>query len=113
MHGGLRKCQKTAKNWQQNWPKLAKNGQNWPKFAKSVTKRPITRPIEDMVPSLLQFWNPHIWGKQEMAKNGKKFCKKQLKLAKNGQKWPKTAKSVTKRPITRPTEVIAPSLLQF
>jgi hypothetical protein len=24
-----------------------------------VTKRPITRPIECMAPSLLQFWNPH------------------------------------------------------
>jgi hypothetical protein len=29
---------------------------------------PITRPIEDMTPSLLQFWNPHTLGTQEMQK---------------------------------------------
>ena len=29
---------------------------------------PITRPIEDMAPSLLQFWNPHTLGTQEMQK---------------------------------------------
>jgi hypothetical protein len=50
---------KNGKKLAKKWPKLAKNGQKWPKTAKIVTKRPITRPIEVMPPSLLQFWNPH------------------------------------------------------
>ena len=40
-------------------------------FVTNVTLKgevPITRPIEDMTPSLLQFWNPHTLGTQEMQK---------------------------------------------
>ena len=112
-HGGPRKCQKNGKKLAKKWPKMAKNGQKWPKTGEIVTKRPITRPIECMAPSLLQFWNPHTWGAQEMPKTAKNCQKNWPKFAKNCQKWPKTAKIVTKRPITRPIECMAPSLLQF
>ena len=71
------------------WQKMAKNDQKWPKTAKIVTKRPITRPIECMAPSLLQFWNPHTWGTQEMPKTAKNLAKKMPKFAKNGPKRPK------------------------
>ena len=83
-HGGPRKCQKAPTNWQKKWPKLAKNGQNWPKTAKTVTKRPLTWPIEVMAPSLLWLLNPHTWGTKEMPKKRQKWPK----LAKIGQNWP-------------------------
>ena len=73
---------KNGKKFCKKQLKLAKNGQKWPKTAKSVTKRPITRPTEDIAPSLLQFWNPHKWGIQEMPKKGKTI----------GGNWPKMAK---------------------
>ena len=100
---------KTAKNCPKNWPKFAKNCQKWPKTAKIVTKRPITRPIECMAPSLLQFWNPHTWGTQEMPKTAKNCPINWPKFAKNGQKWPKTAEIVTKKPITRLIDTVLES----
>ena len=68
--------------------KFGQNGPKWPKWAKirqNSTKVPITRPIEDMAPSFLQFWNAHTWGALEMQEN-------QQKRAKNDQNLPKSAK---------------------
>ena len=53
--GNTKKSAKNQPQIGQKRPKSAKIGQN-------PTKVPITRPIEDMTPSFLQFWNAHTWG---------------------------------------------------
>ena len=73
--GNTKKSAKNQPQIGQKRPKSAKIGQN-------PTKVPITRPIEDMTPSFLQFWNAHTWGSQEMQKKSTKRPKNRPKSAK-------------------------------
>ena len=90
----------------QKWPKMVKNdknwqknGQNYPHMAKNSTKQPkMPQKWFEMLRQLLQI-RPGILTPNCLTKNdeiltkngkiGKKMPQMTIKLARNGQKWPK------------------------